>query len=80
MSKCLLVFSYNDVSLIDPILLDRIHRIKFNFLSLDDKLKITKKFILPEIYKKMGIENIIDISEETIKYIIVTALFRFLLN
>ena len=52
LSKCLLVFSYNDVNLIDPILLDRIHRIKFNFLSLDDKLKITKKFILPEIYKK----------------------------
>ena len=72
LSKCLLIFSYNDVNLIDPILLDRIHRIKFNFLSLDDKLKITKKFILPEIYKKMGIENIIDISEETIKFIIDT--------
>ena len=72
LSKCLFVFSYNDVNLIDPILLDRIHRIKFNFLSLDDKLKITRKFILPEIYKKMGIENIIDISEETVQFIIDT--------
>ena len=72
LSKCLLVFSYNDVSLIDPILLDRIHRIKFNFLSLDDKLKITRNFILPEIYTKMGLQNIIDISDETIIFMIDT--------
>ena len=29
MSKALIIFSYNDASTIDPILLDRIHRIKF---------------------------------------------------
>ena len=52
LSKVLFIFSYNDVEVIDRILLDRIHRIKFDYLTLDDKLVITKKYILPEIYKK----------------------------
>ena len=34
MSKVLFIFSYNDVNAIDKILLDRIHRIKFNHLTL----------------------------------------------
>ena len=72
LSKALFVFSYNDVNLIDRILLDRIHRIKFDFLSLNDKIEIVMKFILPEIYTKMGLENIIDVSSEVIEYIIET--------
>ena len=54
MSKVLFIFSYNDVSLIDRILLDRIHRIKFDYLTIIDKQHIVKKFILPEIFKKYG--------------------------
>lgn len=72
LSKALFVFSYNDVNLIDRILLDRIHRIKFDFLSLNDKIEIVMKFILPEIYAKMGLENIIDVGSEVIEYIIET--------
>jgi hypothetical protein len=34
LSKVLFIFSYNDVELLDKILLDRIHRIKFNNLSV----------------------------------------------
>jgi len=71
LSKALFIFSYNDVDMIDRILLDRIHRIKFDNLSLEDKLIITRKFILPEIYTKMGLNDIIDISDDTIKYIII---------
>lgn len=70
LSKALFIFSYNDVELIDKILLDRIHRIKFDMISVEDKLIITRNFILPEIYKKMGLENMIEISDETIEYII----------
>ena len=54
LSKALFVFSYNDASSIDKILLDRIHRIKFEHLTIEDKLVITKKHILPELYKKNG--------------------------
>ncbi len=70
MSKVLFIFSYNDVNAIDKILLDRIHRIKFNHLTLKDKIEIVNKFILPEIYKNIGIENIIDIDNKVIEFII----------
>ena len=58
------------LKLIDKILLDRIHRVKFDHLTIDDKLIIANKYILPEIYKKMDLENIIQINDEVIKFII----------
>tara|TARA_Y100000768_G_scaffold206226_1_gene155422 strand:+ start:13671 stop:16967 length:3297 start_codon:yes stop_codon:yes gene_type:complete len=70
LSKALFIFSYNDVDAIDRVLLDRIHRIKFKHLSLEDKLVIVKDFLFPEIYKKMGLEGMIEISEDTVKYVI----------
>ena len=71
LSKALIIFSYNDPELIDRILLDRIHRIKFDHLSLDDKIVITKKYILPEIFQKMGLsDSIIEFSDDIIEFII----------
>ena len=72
LSKVLFIFSYNDPHLIDRILLDRIHRIKFEHLTLDDKLVITKKYILPEIFKKVGVENTIKFEDDVITFIIET--------
>ena len=70
LSKALFIFSYNDVDSIDKILLDRIHRIKFDHLSMEDKLVITNKHLLPEIYKNMGLEGVIHMSDEVIEFII----------
>jgi ATP-dependent Lon protease len=70
LSKALFILSYNDPELIDRVLLDRIHRIKFNNLSLEDKIVISDKYLLPEIYKKMGLENMILFEEGVIKCII----------
>ena len=70
LSKALFILSYNDVDAIDRILLDRIHRIKFSSLSLEDKLIICKNHILPEIYKKMGLEDMIFLSDDVLKFII----------
>jgi ATP-dependent Lon protease len=70
LSKVLFIFSYNDPENIDKILLDRIHRIKFDNLLLDDKIVIVKKYIVPEINKNMGFEDIIVLSDEVIEYII----------
>ena len=72
LSNALFIFSYNDVECIDRILLDRIHRIQFKHLSLAEKLVITHNYILPEIYKKMGLKDIIEFSDKTIEYIIHT--------
>lgn len=70
LSKALFIFSYNDPEQIDRILLDRIHRIKFDNLSSDDKHVIVNNFILPEINRKMGFEKIVELPKETIDYII----------
>ena len=70
LSKALFILSYNDVDAIDKILLDRIHRVKFDSLSLEDKLVISKTHMLPEVYKKFGLENVIDIDDDTLKFII----------
>jgi ATP-dependent Lon protease len=70
LSKALFVFSYNDPDKIDRILLDRIHRVKFDNLSWLDKMVIVKKFILPEINKKMGFDGIVELSDEAIRKII----------
>jgi endopeptidase La len=70
LSKALFILSYNDVDVIDKILLDRVHRIKFNSLSLEDKLTISKTHILPEVYKKMGLEDMIEFSDDVLKFII----------
>tara|TARA_Y100000389_G_scaffold205106_1_gene263256 strand:+ start:13664 stop:16726 length:3063 start_codon:yes stop_codon:yes gene_type:complete len=64
LSKALIIFSYNDASLIDRILLDRIHRVKFDALTLDEKLVICKEYLVPEIVKKMGLPAESGISED----------------
>ncbi len=70
LSKALFIFSYNDPEQIDRILLDRIHRIRFDNLSLEDKLVVVNKHIIPDINKKMGLENSIILEPTTIEYII----------
>ena len=77
LSRVLFIFSYNDPGLIDRILLDRIHRIKFDPLTLEDKVTITSKYILPEIFNKMSItENILHFSDEVIRFIIESYTFE----
>jgi ATP-dependent Lon protease len=70
LSKALFILSYNDADIIDKILLDRVHRVKFDSLSSEDKIIISNKHILPEIYKKVGLEEMIYFSDEIIKFII----------
>jgi ATP-dependent Lon protease len=72
LSKALFIFSYNDPDSIDKVLLDRIHRIKFKPLSLEEKLMIVKDYLLPELYKNTNLHNAISFSNDIIKYIITT--------
>ena len=70
LSKVLFILSYNDVEAIDKILLDRVHRIKFDNLSIEDKIEICNKHLLPDMYKKLGLNGMITILPETLKFII----------
>lgn len=69
LSKVLFVFSYNDPSSIDRILLDRIHRIRFEPLSLGDKVAISERFVLPELQKEHKLGKVPEIPVEAIEHI-----------
>jgi ATP-dependent Lon protease len=70
LSKALFILSYNDVEAIDKILLDRVHRVKFKSLTLEEKLVISNTHILPEVYEKMGLQGMISFSNDVLKFII----------
>ena len=70
LSKALFILSYNDADVIDKILLDRVHRVKFKSLSLEEKIIVSKNHILPEIYDKMGLEGMIIFTDDVLKFII----------
>ena len=70
LSKALFILSYNDAELIDKILLDRIHRVKFKSLTLEEKIVISNSHILPEVYDKMGLNKMIHFTNDVLKFII----------
>ena len=71
LSRALMVFTFNDISAIDPILLDRLTVIKTKPLSLPDKLTIARHHLLPEIAASVGLtQDDIQISNPAIKKII----------
>ena len=73
LSKVLFIFSYNDVELMDSILLDRIHRVKFKHLSVDEKITIVNKYILPEFASRMGYvkyDDLLILNDDIIKFLI----------
>uniref|UniRef100_A0A6C0J4Y4 Lon proteolytic domain-containing protein n=1 Tax=viral metagenome TaxID=1070528 RepID=A0A6C0J4Y4_9ZZZZ len=73
LSKALIILSYNDSSVIDNILMDRIHEINFKQYNPKDKTIIAKKYILPRILKSHGFfDDNLQISDELLRYIIET--------
>ena len=72
-SKCLIIFSYNDPGLIDKILLDRIQRVKITSLNKVDKVMVSQTHIIPEILNNIGFtENEIILNETELIHIIDT--------
>lgn len=71
LSKAIIVMSFNDPSLIDPILRDRMHIIKTNPLSTPDKLHIINSYVMPSILETVGFsKDDIVIDNETSTFLI----------
>jgi ATP-dependent Lon protease len=71
LSKCLFIFSYNDESKVNPILKDRMYRIKTKGYSQKEKTNISKSYLLPKICEQVRFTNSeIIIPEPTVHYII----------
>ena len=73
LSKCLFIFSYNDESLVNPILKDRMYRIQTKGYEKKQKTVIAQSYLLPKIRDqvKFRCEDVI-IPEESIHHIIET--------
>lgn len=70
--RSLLIFSYNDINNIDPILRDRITCIKLRGFNLSDKIKIARDYLIPAIVKNIGFkDDDVYITDEDLEYIIV---------
>ena len=50
-SRCIFIFSYNDRSKIDPILLNRIQEINLNPIIFQEKLHILHNYTIPKLLK-----------------------------
>ena len=71
LSKALMIFSFNDEKKINPILKDRITVIKMKGFKSNDKIKIAKNYLLPELYSEYNFqpEDIV-FPEEVLNHII----------
>ena len=77
LSKTLFIFSYNDFNLIDPILADRIHRVKFRHLSKKDKKHIINNYLMKELCNTVGFDSdSIKFSDTVLEYIITNYTFE----
>ena len=73
LSKCLFIFSYNDESKINPILRDRMYKIKTNGYDKKQKVIIANQYLLPRIREQVNFdEATIVIPDESLQYIIDT--------
>jgi endopeptidase La len=70
LDKVIMIFSYNDSSLVDPILLDRLKEIKVEPYTLIDKLNICQNYVIPELIDNVGIDKEIKISKPILEYLI----------
>lgn len=68
MSKCLFVFSYNDESLVNPILKDRMITIDIPGYEKAEKVIIARDYLIPEIQKEYSLEIVW--TNELIEYVI----------
>jgi ATP-dependent Lon protease len=70
LSRCLFIFSYNDESKINPILKDRMYRIKTKGYSNKEKTNIANNYLLPKIREQVKFnQGDIIINDDVISYI-----------
>ena len=71
LNKVLFIFSYNDYTKVDKILLDRLEQINVDAYNLIDKVNIFKNYLLKEICTEINIPlESIYFEESNIEYII----------
>jgi len=71
LSKVLFIFTYNDPSKVDPILADRLFKIRVDNYSIQEKMEITKTHLINTIFQQYCFTNQdIQFEESAINYIV----------
>lgn len=70
LSRTMFIFSGNDITKIDKVLLDRMVVIHLEGYEKKDKLEIAEKYLLPTALKDVSLTERVNISKEVIEYII----------
>ena len=71
LSKCLFIFSYNDESRVNPVLLDRMYKIRTTGYGNKDKTYIAQHHLIPHICTEVAFEEgDIIIPDSVIEYIV----------
>ena len=71
LSKVLFIFSFNDESKINRILKDRMYVVRTNGFEIDDKLHISKKYLLPDIFESFNYtDKDITFTDEILTFIV----------
>lgn len=70
LSKVLFVIAFNDLSKINNIVLDRMKIINIKIPTIDDKVIIAGKKMIPDIIETLQIKTKITINDDLIRYII----------
>lgn len=71
LSRCLFIFSYNDESKVNRILLDRMYKIQTKGYEPAQKIIIANNYLIPKICEQVKFETKdIIISEDTMSYLI----------
>lgn len=63
LSKVFYIFTFNDITKIDRILLDRLNVIYINSPSKSEKCIILQKYCLPDLLKNIGIKQYVNFDE-----------------
>ena len=71
LSKCLFIFSYNDESRVNPVLLDRMYKIRTTGYGTKDKTFIAQHHLIPRIQAEVAFsEGDIIIPDSVVEYIV----------
>ena len=71
LSKALFIFSYNDESKVNPILKDRMYRIKTGGYDTKEKKVIARDYLIPKIEKNVNFNaNDVTITDDALEHIV----------
>jgi ATP-dependent Lon protease len=69
-SRCIMVFSYNEPRNINPVLLDRLKRIRMRGPTRDEKRCITAEHIVPRVRADMAAGVIVELSPHAVEEVV----------